>query len=383
MKKFFVISILLATLLQLAAVLSPAFADAYAAHVFPVWTATLGRLTSLFSFSVGEIMLVAALILILTFIAVCIAHLTLRLKKGRGFQLPRLFECFYTFCLVIVGIFFPVMVLNCFLLYRCTPLSETFRAQPGTAQADSSGGDGSQSAPGIAELTALRNECVSSCNTLAASLPRDEEGRLRLPEKSTFLASAKETVADAATAFPRLRGFQVTPKPLAFSAFVSQQLMTGYYFPFSMEATYNNLMEPVHLPFTLCHELAHTHGYLREDECNFLAWVCCTASDDPVFQYSGWLNVLWYIDRDFKTAVGTDAYEAALVIDDIVRRDSQFLSPTVRAQIEEDALFKTETVEQATRTYVDTTLRVNGIDAGYESYAEVVRLILLYGRTDP
>ena len=384
MKKFFVTSILLAALLQLAATLSPALADAYAAHIFPLWPATYGRLTSLVPFSLGEFMLIAALLLVLSLLAVCIAHLTLRLKMGRGFFLPLPFKRFYTFCLAVVGIFFPVMILNCFLLYRCTPLTDTFRAQLATAQADSTQADttstpeNTQLSPGIADLTALRNECVTRCNTLAASLPRDEEGRLRLPEKSTFLAAAKETVADAATAFPRLSGFQVTPKPLAFSAFVSQQSMTGYYFPFSMEATYNNLMEPVHLPFTLCHELAHTHGYLREDECNFLAWVCCTASDDPVFQYSGWLNVLWYIDRDFKTAVGTDVYEASVAIDDIVRFDAQFLSPKVRAQIEENALFKTETVEQATRTYVDTTLRVNGIDAGYESYAQVVQLILLY-----
>ena len=378
MKKIFVTLILLAALMQLAAMLSPALADAYAARIFPLWPATCGRLTSLVPFSLGEFMLIAALLLIITFIAVCIAHLILRLRKGRELKLPRLFRRFYTFCLVIVGIFFPVMILNCFLLYRCTPLTETFRAKLDAVQADSRESDGSQSAPGIADLTALRNECVTRCNTLAASLPRDEEGRLQLPEKAVFLASAKETVADAATAFPRLNGFQVTPKPLAFSAFVSQQSMSGYYFPFAMEATFNNLMEPVHLPYTLCHELAHTHGYLREDECNFLAWVSCTASDDPVFQYSGWLNVLWYIDRDFKKAVGTEAYEAAPAIDDIVRRDSQFLSPTVRAQIEEDALFKTETVEKAARTYVDTTLRVNGIDAGYESYSQVVQLILLY-----
>lgn len=363
MKRFFVTLILLAALLQLAATLSPALADAYAAHIFPLWPATYGRLTSLIPFSLGECMLIAALLLVLSFLAVLIAHLILRLRKGRGFQLPRPFQRFYTFCLVIVGIFFPVMILNCFLLYRCTPLTDTFRAQ---------------STPGIADLTALRNECVNRCNTLAASMPRGEEGRLQLPDKTVFLAAAKETVADAATAFPRLGGFQVQPKPLAFSAFVSQQSMSGYYFPFSMEANYNNLMEPIHLPYTLCHELAHTHGYLREDECNFLAWVSCTASDDPVFQYSGWLNVLWYIERDFKKAVGTDAYEAAPAIDDIVRRDSQFLSPEVRAQIEEDALFKTETVEKAARTYVDTTLRVNGIDAGYESYAQVVQLILLY-----
>ena len=44
--------------------------------------------------------------------------------------------------------------------------------------------------------------------------------------------------------------------------------LMGIYFPFSMEANYNQDMYKAKLPDTICHELAHTKGYIQEDEAN-------------------------------------------------------------------------------------------------------------------
>ena len=351
-------------------------ADHYATHIFPVWPATYGRLTSLMPFSVGEWMLIAAMLLTVLFFLSLIAVLFLRLKKGRQFILPRPLRIYYRFLLCVFSIFLIIMILNCFLLYRCTPLVK----QMETALAEQSkealpDTDPEESAEKT--LVQLRNTCVECCNTLALTLPRDDSGALMVAERSSITVSAQQAMKDAARYFPRLGGYQVRPKPLLFSDFVSQQSMSGYYFPFSMEAGYNNVMEPIHLPFTMCHELAHTHGYLREDECNFLAWFTCVTSEDPLFQYSGWLNVLSYLDRDFKKAVGEEAYATHPAISDTVRSDAAFLSAETKARIEETALFKTEDVRRAAEVYVDTTLKVNGIASGYENYAEVVRLMTL------
>ena len=48
------------------------------------------------------------------------------------------------------------------------------------------------------------------------------------------------------------------------------------------------------------------------------------------------------------------------------------------ARIEEKALFRTETVSRAADTFVDTTLKVNGVADGKVSYSRVVELMLRY-----
>ena len=40
-----------------------------------------------------------------------------------------------------------------------------------------------------------------------------------------------------------------------FSDFMCQMYMCGYYFPFSMEANYNDVMSIMKKPATMCHEL--------------------------------------------------------------------------------------------------------------------------------
>ena len=54
------------------------------------------------------------------------------------------------------------------------------------------------------------------------------------------------------------------------------------------------------MPFTICHELAHLKGYIYEDEANFIAFMACINSDNLFFQYSGYLNVLNYVSKDFR-----------------------------------------------------------------------------------
>ena len=43
-------------------------------------------------------------------------------------------------------------------------------------------------------------------------------------------------------------------------------------------------------PSTAAHELAHTRGFAREDECNFFAFLTSIASDSADCRYSGYLS---------------------------------------------------------------------------------------------
>ena len=47
-------------------------------------------------------------------------------------------------------------------------------------------------------------------------------------------------------------------------------------------------------------------------------------------------------------------------------------------KVEDNAIFKTETVKKAADTFIDTNLKVNGVSAGKVSYSHVVGLIMDY-----
>lgn len=64
----------------------------------------------------------------------------------------------------------------------------------------------------------------------------------------------------------------LNPKPVANSWLMSRAQLTGQ-FTFTYEANINILAPDYTIPATICHELAHTRGFMREDEANFIAYL--------------------------------------------------------------------------------------------------------------
>ena len=395
-------------ILNLASWAIPGFSDWYAESVFPVITAPLARLTSLLPFSVGEWMLLAAVLWILILLILTAAGLIAAVKaRSADTRIVRAARRFLRATCWLLAVVMPVMTLNCFILYHTTPLEESL---PGYGKEYT-----------IAELGELRDYIVEKCNALAEEMPRDETGEVvyeggaaameetareaveRLGQMSicntagpaaaadtsdsgsTASGSAESDTEEAAceaenlpSVLSRLCGFQVTAKELFFSDFVSQQYIQGYYFPFSMESNYNAIMKTMNKPSTICHELAHTHGFIYEDEANLIGFLACIYSDDVIFRYSGWLSVLNYVNNSFYANVDEATYQSHVSISDRVRFDNKFLSDEAWEEVEEDALLSTEVVKAATDTYLDTTLKANGVESGKASYTHVVELLLMY-----
>lgn len=344
-------------LLNVIAWNSTAFCDAYIAYIFPVWVNTYGRLTGLVPFSVGEIMLGLAVLLVAAAAVLWLLAFVKRWRKGiRGF---------YLFCAWTLPAVCLIMTLNCFILYHASTFSETYFGED----------DGEYS---LEELVAVRNMVVEKCNQLALEMDRDENGTI-LYDKDI----GQEAIAcmqELGKTYDRLDGYYPRPKPLYTSDFFSQQYMCGYYFPFSIEANYNDVMYIMNKPSTICHELSHLRGYIFEDEANFISYLACIQSEDPVFQYSGYLSVLGYLDNDFYRAVGRDreAYMAQPRITEQVIADSVFVTDEEWERINCKALIDTETVDQVSDVVVDVTLKANGVSDGMISYNRVVRLLLQY-----
>lgn len=363
--------ITVAVLLNCMACLIPGFADSYVNHVFPLWAESYGRFTGLFPFSVGEKLLYLAVLLIFVWLAgsVCllVIHMSLARSSRFGIRFKRGYKAYTMFLYWVVGIVTLIMVLNCFMLYRVSPITERFEI-----------GAQSKDDYGKEELIALRNYVVEEANALAPLMERDEQGYLVY--SGDVAKEAKKQMKQLGESFPNLRGYYPNPKPLLLSGFFSQQYIMGYYFPFSMEANYNDKMYVINYPTTFCHELSHLKGFILEDEANFIGYLACVNSEDLFFKYSAYLSVIRYLDRDFYKAIGEDAeaYAEYPAISELVKADKMFLTEEAWEQVEEKALLDTELVERASDTFTETILTSNGVKDGKVSYSRVVDLLLRY-----
>ncbi len=375
-KRPFLIIFIITLLLNLAAVIIDGFADWYTAHVFPLWVNTLGRFTSLFPFSVGEFMIIAGVLWLVMLLGCGLLLLVnwltgLKHEHHTSSALVRFSKGFSKATIRLLVIIFLIMTLNCFINYRTTPIIEE---------------EGSGREYTVAELSELRDYIVEKCNELSTKVSRNESGQIIYTDSEiettekidAFMEEeAKKAMSALSERFPKLEGFYVTPKAMLFSEFVSQQNMQGYFFPFSMEANYNDIMFDMNKPFTMCHEMAHTKSYIMEDEANFLAYLACTGSDNIIFEYSGYLGVLNYVNNAFYINVTKEEYVSHVTISDQAWDDNVFLTDEAWDKVESSAVVSTETVKKAADTFVDTTLKVNGINDGIASYNRVVELILM------
>ena len=358
--------VLAAVVLNIWARASRSFSLFYVNNIFPFWVETYGRVTGLFPFSVGEWMLYLAVCLLI--VLVLAGMLVFVFRKRLSDFWKKAYKRYVMFLYWVFGITCMVMTLNCFLLYQVPALPERFWADkmPGREY-------------GVKEIGILRDHVAAQANELALMFERDEKGYL-VTDCSGMEEEAIARMRDLAEVFPNLGGYYPKPKKLFLSGFYSQQYIMGYYFPFSMEANINPRMYLTNIPVTMCHELSHLKGFILEDEANFIGYLACVESKDPLFRYSALLSVIGYLDRDFARAVGKDSmeYQSHIKISGQVLADKIFLTKEAWQQVEERAVLDTETVSQAADSFLNTTLTLNGVSDGTVSYSRVVDLLLQY-----
>ena len=377
-KKGIITYLVLATVVILINVLawqSNAFCDAYIKYIFPIWVNTYGRLTGLVPFSVGEILLLLAVIAIVLWVILllgqgmlwlinaCGARKITATKGGKAYG--KVVSVYSVGALWITLVVCFIMTLNCFILYHASTFSQRYYGETKDGYT-------------LEELIIVRNHVVEQCNRLALEMERDAEGNILYA--GDIGQEAILAMQNLGKTYDQLDGYYPRPKPLAASDFFSQQYIGGYYFPFSMEANYNDVMYIMNYPATICHELAHLRGYIYEDEANMIGYLACIKSGNPFFEYSGYLSVLYYLDNDFWDAIGHDinAYYAQPNILPQVDEDNIFLKQEDWDRIEEEAVIDTETVDEVSDAFTETVLVVNGVEDGIKSYSRVVELLLLY-----
>lgn len=349
------ICLIMALINVLARICTP-FADFYTEKIFPFITNTFSFISGIFPFSFGEILIVLAIVLVLAGILLTVILLIF----GKNFRR----KTASTACFIYLSVFTFILsteTLNCFIMYQCTPFAEKYLSPSGHTRT---------------QLTELYSLLIDKANTLAEQVPRDNMNCFEY--NGNVNKEARSAMKKAGETFPQLKGYYPKAKPIQFSYFMSQSHLSGIYFPFSLEANYNDDMCRTNLPETVCHELSHLKGFIQEDEASFIAFYATTqCSDDISFQYSGYLEALEYVHNQIYRNNISDAYYLTDNISDNVRRDwFRFLPDNYWEENEEKEVIPTETVSTASTAALDTNIKMNGRTEGVETYSLMVELLL-------
>lgn len=350
------IIIVLSIILTVSGRLFRGFADFYADYIFPVISTPYVFFSGLLPISLGEIMIIAVILALVIGIPTIAILLIIRKTRRKTIEVS-VMTALWIFTFIVATESF-----NCFTLYGCTRFSERFF----TAKEHNND-----------ELKQLYSILIDECNTLAMEVPRDEHNKFVLTIDA--FDECKKAMKKASEQYPQLKGYYPKPKPVMFSFFMSQTGTAGMYFPFSMEATYNNDMVDEIKPEVICHEYAHLKGFMQEDEANFISFIATKESDNAEVRYSGYLEALEYVHNQIYKNEIVSGYELTDRISGEVKNDwFRFLPENYWEENEEKEIIPTETVDAVYNTASDTSMKLNGVEDGNASYSRMVNLLLDY-----
>ena len=141
-----------------------------------------------------------------------------------------------------------------------------------------------------AAIDALRSRAISQMNRLAPI-----SHRLHAGDQEDI-----DALRDAWTPVVQRLGNTWTPNVSAAKHTVGGWFMdktgtSGFTNPFTLETQLAPDLLWFERPFSQAHEWSHVAGYNREDEANYIAVLTCLRDQDPVAQYSGWLELFLYL----------------------------------------------------------------------------------------
>jgi amino acid transporter len=345
-----------ALILNLAAVGSPAFAEWYATVIYPLLSLCVNTVTSLVPFSVAEVLLV----LLVAAVAAYIVFYLLKFIKDAKNRAANIFK-FIINPICAVAVLYFLFTISCGVNYSRYPFAQTcgLTVQPSSK----------------AELVALCDTLVNEVNTLRKEVKTDGNAVMKLNDKNIYdtAKQAQATYNKINTDYPLLRAGYGEPKPVFGSRLMSYCNITGIFVPFTFEANVNADVPNFSIPFTMCHELSHLRGYMREDEANFIGYLVCEKSDDADFRYSGKMLAFINASNALYAADSSAANAVYSKLGDNVRRDLANNS---------DYWKKYEgPVADAAGTVNDQYLKANRQEDGVKSYGRMVDLLLAEYRT--
>lgn len=332
----------------ISAKLSVEFANWYGENIYPILVGIFAQLSGLFPFSLAEIVITLAVLTCL--FAICYFIVQLVRKKGGRLQFLLSSVTTVAMTLSIVGAGF---MYTCGINYYRTPFSEYsgIEIRPYTAD----------------EVRETLVYIIENTNRLIGEVEIDENGQCVLPEN--LLDATTAAMYKLAEGYPVLESYYPNAKPVLASPLMCYTGIVGIFTPYTMEANYNTCDTPEKMGHTICHELSHLTGFMREDEANFISYIACRGSGEIYLEYSGYYSALGYMLNAYYKAVGYDEYvELLSTVDSRVYRQ-------ICLESEFWAQYDTPVVEVSTAVN-DTYLKINDQSDGTKSYGRAADLII-------
>lgn len=335
---------LAAVVLQILARNRVGFADWYTTTIYAIAEKWIGRVWGLFPFSAVEFLLYGVLVWMGISAGIGIVRIV---KKKR---LPS--DVFLGGCgnlILLVGSLFFLYTVLCGMNYHSTPFSEKNEMKPQRYS--------------VEELASYCEWITEEVNQLSRQADREV-----LKHQKQLGDKAVQAMEQLGKTYAGLAGYYPRPKPVAISEILSYQQLTGVYSPFTVEANYNVDMTAYNVPFTMCHELSHLRGFMREDEANYIAYLACSQSDSVEFQYSGAL-MAWIYSTNLLWEYAPDVYQHL----------QNSLDTDVRKDLQENTEFWDRyegAVAEVADKMNDTYLKANKQTDGVESYDRMVDLLM-------
>ena len=327
-----------------------AFSEWFALNVQPLWQGSMGRLTSLFPFSVNEVVIYLAILAAVFFL---IRDIT-RLFKGTAKHLW--FLTWLRTAVLVGGILFLMSTVGSGVNFS----RYTFAEKSGLS---TEGGT-------VDELEALCRKMVEGVNQYVDLVERDEDGCCVVAD--TLPQDAITAMKKLAETYEFLDVYYPRPKAILWSEFMSYANFTGIYSPFTGESQYNDHCPDYGKPHTVCHELGHAAGFEREDEANFIGFLASIGSDDPTFAYSGYLLGYIYATNALYGADYERFVEARKGLDPKASHD-------LDVNTEYWGRYQGKVAEVSDHIN-NSTLEFHGVEDGVKSYGRVVDLMIAWYR---
>jgi len=237
--------------------------------------------------------------------------------------------------------------------------------------------DGFQEKSGVAAAPVAREELIAVTRYFAEQtaacaddVPRDADGAFAVPREEILAYAPALYEETMYTEFPFLRMRDDPVKRLFFSRLMSEMNFTGVYIPFTGESCLNTDFPADQLPATVAHELAHRRGLASEQECNFVAVLAASRSENAAYRYSGYLMGYIHLSNALYAADRAAWREIAALLPAAVNADLEKANAYW-------AQFETPVAEASDRAY-DAMLKSYGHALGTRSYGAVVDLLVAY-----
>ena len=330
---------------------NPSFSEWYAENIYKYISIVFNNISGIVPLSIAEVIVILSVL----FAVFYIIYIIVMLIKKKGQRLKTIGNFVLNIiCIVCTAVF--LFTTNCGINYYRMTFSELSGIEVQKSSTDT-----------------LYNLCV----ILAQNATKERE---QVQENSGIMCLNQAEISTAETAknamdnlskdYPYITSGYSIPKGVMLSRCMSYANITGVFFPFTFEANVNTDIPDYSIPSTMCHELTHLRGFMREDEANFVSFLACIKSDSADFRYSGYMMGYIYASNALYSENKDKFNSLSEYLSDGVLRDLQNNSEYWRQ-------FETP-VAQVASSINDSYLKSNSQQEGIKSYGRMVDLLISY-----